>query len=89
MTAKPLTEYPAGSTVTVSEICGGCRARSRLLALGITPGCPVEVLSHGGGPVKIRVRGCDLVMGHGECEKVLALSGDGGCPIRQCVENNN
>lgn len=85
MTPKPLTDYPAGSTVTVSEICGGCKARSRMLALGLTPGCPVEILSDGGGPKRIRVRGCEVVMGHGECEKILALDGERGCPICKCV----
>jgi len=62
------------------DIEGGCSARARLLAMGLTPGCPVELMSDGCGPVKIKVRDSEVVLGQGLCDKVLVCESC-GCPI--------
>ncbi|MFH1915386.1 MAG: FeoA domain-containing protein [Pseudomonadota bacterium] len=69
---KPLTEYPAGTVVRVADIDGGRRARSRMLALGMTPGCPVEVLAGGPAGCRLRVRGSEVVLCCGLAGKILA-----------------
>jgi ferrous iron transport protein A len=70
---KPLTEYPAGTVVRVADIDGGRRARSRMLALGLTPGCPVEVLAGGPAGCRVRVRGSEVVLCCGLAGKILAV----------------
>ncbi len=89
---KPLTKFPTGSEVRIAGIDGGRGARSRMLALGLTPGCPATVL--GGGPTgcRVRVRGADLVLCCGLAEKILAVDADSNeippCPCchRQCAK---
>lgn len=71
MTPKPLNCFCKGSKLKVMDIAGGCGARSRLLALGLTPGCPVELLNDGCGPLKLKVRDAELVLGQGMCDKVM------------------
>jgi ferrous iron transport protein A len=73
---KPLTEYPAGTIVRVSDIDGGRRARSRMLALGLTPGCPVEILAGGPSGCRVRVRGAEVVLCCGLAGKILAVDKD-------------
>lgn len=76
MTSKPLTEYADGTVVRVADIDGGQQCRSRMLALGMTPGCPVEVVSGRGGGCTVRVRGSEVVLGCGLAEKILAVRDD-------------
>ncbi len=76
MTKKPLTEYPEGTIVRVADINGGQRARSRMLAMGMTPGCPVEVLSGGPTGCRVRVRGSEVVLCCGLAGKILAVEND-------------
>ncbi|MCJ2164966.1 FeoA family protein [Pseudodesulfovibrio sp. S3] len=73
MTQKPLTQYPTGSVVRIAGIDGGQKARSRMLAMGLTPGCPVEILSGGPTGCRIRVRGSDVVLCCGLAGKILAV----------------
>ncbi|ADU62217.1 MAG: ferrous iron transport protein A [Pseudodesulfovibrio sp.] len=73
---KPLTEYPAGTIVRVADIDGGRRARSRMLAMGLTPGCPVEILAGGPAGCRVRVRGCEVVLCCGLAGKILAVDKD-------------
>ena len=73
---KPLTEFPAGTTVRVADIDGGRRARSRMLAMGMTPGCPVEILGEGPAGCRIRVRGSEVVLCCGLAGKILAVDKD-------------
>lgn len=88
MTPKPLNCFCKGSTVRVMDIEGGCSARSRLLAMGLTPGCPVELMSDGCGPVRIKVRNSEVVLGQGLCDKVLVCESCGSpvCPEKGCKE---
>ena len=76
MTKKPLIEYPEGTIVRVADINGGQKARSRMLAMGMTPGCPVEVLSEGPTGCRVRVRGTEVVLCCGLAGKILAVEND-------------
>lgn len=76
MTSKPLTEYPEGTIVRVADIAGGQKARSRMLALGMTPGCPVKVLSESSSGCRVRVRGSEVVLCCGLAGKILAVEND-------------
>ncbi|MFW5836420.1 MAG: FeoA family protein [Desulfovibrionaceae bacterium] len=69
---KPLTEFPPGARAVISQLCAGHRGRCRVCALGLTPGTEVEIRSSGHGPLKIRVRGSDIVLGHQLASKILA-----------------
>lgn len=71
MTPYPLNHFPSGSKVAVSSLAGGRGARSRLYALGFTPGTEVLITSCGTGPVRLKIRGSDLSLGQGLAEKVL------------------
>ncbi|EGB14152.1 FeoA family protein [Pseudodesulfovibrio mercurii] len=70
---KPLTEFPTGSVVRISGIDGGRQARARMLAMGMTPGCPVTVLTGGPNGCRVRVRGSDVVLCCGLAGKILAV----------------
>ena len=90
MTKKPLTDYPAGTTVRVADIDGGQKARSRMLAMGMTPGCPVKVLDEGPTGCRVRVRGSEVVLCCGLAGKILAVEYDSNevppcscCPATQ------
>lgn len=76
MTKKPLTEYPEGTIVRVADIDGGQKARSRMLAMGMTPGCPVEILSEGPTGCRVRVRGSEVVLCCGLAGKIQAVEND-------------
>jgi len=76
MTKKPLTEYAEGTIVRVADIDGGQKARSRMLAMGMTPGCPVQVLSEGPTGCRVRVRGSEVVLCCGLAGKILAVEND-------------
>ncbi|QGY40581.1 ferrous iron transport protein A [Pseudodesulfovibrio cashew] len=76
MTQKPLTEYPEGAVVRIADINGGQRARARMLAMGMTPGCPVEVLSDGPSGRRVRVRGSEVVLCCGLAGKIMAVDND-------------
>ena len=76
MTKKPLTSFPEGTIVRVADIDGGQRARARMLAMGMTPGCPVEVLSGGPAGCRVRVRGSEVVLCCGLAGKILAVEND-------------
>jgi len=71
MTPYPLNHFPSGSKVAVAHLGGGRGARSRLYALGFTPGTKVLIISGGAGPLRIKIRGSDLSLGQGLAEKVL------------------
>jgi ferrous iron transport protein A len=73
---KPLSEYPAGTIVRVADIDGGRRARARMLAMGLTPGCPVEILAGGPAGFRVRVRGSEVVLCCGLAGKILAVDKD-------------
>ncbi len=59
-----LSQLPAGSRAEVRAISGHAMFRSRMLALGITPGSPVRVIRQMplGGPLEIEVRGTTVAL---------------------------
>jgi ferrous iron transport protein A len=73
---KPLTAFPSGSVVRIAGIDGGHQARARMLAMGMTPGCPVKVLAGGPTGFRVRVRGSEVVLCCGLAEKILAVEND-------------
>jgi len=85
MSAKPLNCFCKGAKVLVIDIKGGCHARSRLLAMGLTPGCPVEVLSDGQGPIRLKVRGSEIALGQGMCDKLMVCD---SCEQPTCPHKN-
>ncbi len=75
----PLTSAQPGQRVRVSSIDAGHGLRTRLCAMGLTPGLAAEVVSAGAGPVVLSVMGSRLVLGHGMAAKVHVK------PIAACV----
>lgn len=82
---KPLSEFPSGAIVRIVDIDGGRRARSRMLALGLTPGCPVTIRSGGRGGCRVLVRGAEVVLCCGMASKILAVDADSAeGPVCSC-----
>ena len=76
MIPKPITEFPCGSKVRIAAFDAGGKARCRICSLGLIPGTEVEVNCAGRGPLRIKVRGADMVLGTGMAEKILVYSAD-------------
>lgn len=75
--AKRLTEASAGERVRVEQLPRGEQAAVRLMAMGISKGVEMDVLSAGHGPMVVAVRGTRLALGCGEAEKILVRRADG------------
>jgi ferrous iron transport protein A len=74
----PLTAVPSKETATVHDLRGGACFRSRLAALGFTPGVAVTVLQNRRfGPMLVMVRDTRIALGRGEARKIL-VDVDGG-----------
>ena len=67
---RSLSACLRGETVTVAEVLGGHGLKHRLLAMGLTRGTAVTLLSSE-GPVVIEVRGARVALGRGEAAKVI------------------
>jgi ferrous iron transport protein A len=67
----PLTSVPVGQSVCVSRVDGGHGLRSRLCAMGLTPGTPVEVVADGGGPMVLSVLGSRVMIGRGMAARIM------------------
>lgn len=70
----PLSSAQSARSVRVAALEGGGEFRSRLLAMGITPGASIRVVSGGAGPVVVDVLGSRLVLGHGVASRVMVRS---------------
>ena len=88
-----LCDVPAGRSVKVKSLTAKGPMRSRLYALGFTPGTIVEVCpeSCGAGCRRVRVRECSLVLDQGlaeyiECIADAAALAEKGLPgaVRPC-----
>lgn len=75
---KPLCRFNKGELVKVEDLDGCPRAKSRLYAMGLTPGSVLEVVSSGLGPCRLKVRGSDVVLGRGLAHKIIA------CAMGEC-----
>ncbi len=69
--SKPIDQFPDGSTVRIIHLNAGKGALSKLCALGLVPGTIVRVFINGKGPLKLRFRDTDLVIGRKFAEKIL------------------
>jgi ferrous iron transport protein A len=70
--AVSLAELPTGTRAVVRALRGGQELMSRLTALGLVAGAPVEVLQNRGrGPLLVRVCDTRIALGRGEAVKVL------------------
>jgi ferrous iron transport protein A len=76
MSVFPLNHFPSGSKVTISSFLGGNGARSRLYAMGLTPGTTIRITSSGGGPCRMKVRDSELVLGQGLAAKIMAYQSE-------------
>ncbi len=67
-----LSELQAAVKAEVQEISGPSAFRSRMLALGITPRSPVQILRRMpmGGPIEIEVRGTRLALRIKDAEQI-------------------
>lgn len=73
---QPLTAYPSGSCVIITDLQAGARSRARLCALGLIPGTKIVVDSDGPGPCRVKVRDSDICLGQGLAEKIIATPTD-------------
>jgi len=68
----PLTAVRTRETATVHDLRGGSCFRSRLAALGFTPGVSVTVLQNRRfGPLLVMVRDTRIALGRGEARKII------------------
>jgi len=67
----PLIFLPQGSKATLSRISAGGRLKSRLAALGLTPGTELSVFQQNGGTLLISVRDSRLAIGYGVAQKIM------------------
>jgi len=59
-----------GNIVRIIGLDAGKGALSRLCALGLVPGTIVQVITNGKGPVKLRFRETEVVIGRKFAEKI-------------------
>ena len=85
MRRDTLLDMPAGRKVRVAAVTGDGATRSRLCALGVTPGISVEICPECGcrGARRVRVRNSSLVLGESlarciQCECCRADEPAGG-----------
>jgi len=72
-----LSELKTGESAVIHSLQGGHTLRSRLAALGFTPGAEIRVVQNmGRGPMIVRVRDTRIALGRGEAQKVL-IQGEG------------
>ena len=70
--AVSLAELPTGKRAVVRALRGGQELMSRLTAMGLVAGTPVEVLQNrGSGPLLVRVCDTRIALGRGEAVKIL------------------
>ena len=78
-----LYDVPAGSVVRVKALTARGSVRSRLYALGFTPGITVEVCPEacGEGGRRVRVRECSLVLDQGLAEHIECVADIPGATV--------
>ncbi|MFX1451832.1 MAG: DtxR family transcriptional regulator [Promethearchaeota archaeon] len=69
----PLTFLKKGDKARLVRIDGGYGITHRLSELGLCGNCMIEVLESSShiGPVKIKVRGSELMIGYGQAKRIL------------------
>ena len=70
-----LSDLRSGDRARVDTLFGGAGFRSRLAALGFTPGAEVRMLqNYGRGPVIVNIRDTRIALGRGEAKRVRVLA---------------
>ena len=70
-----LTTLHNGDSAIIEAVEAGRGLRSRLIALGLIPGTPVNIINIGGsGPVVLEVHDSRIVIGRGIAEKIEVKS---------------
>jgi len=74
---KPLDLIQPGKTVNVFKVaCAEC-LKKRMLELGLLEDDTVEVIKNEkSGPLIIKIKGCNMVLGRGICSKILVIDDD-------------
>jgi len=69
---RTLKDIKSGETVTVLKVHGEGQLRKRIMEMGITKGCKVEVIKVAplGDPIEITLRGYDLTIRKADAEFV-------------------
>ncbi|AFL94321.1 iron(II) transport system protein A [Thermococcus cleftensis] len=68
----PLNALRPGERGIVVNVLGGPAVRQRLVAMGLTPGAPVQIIeAHSYGPIIISVGGVRFAIGRGMAGKVM------------------
>jgi ferrous iron transport protein A len=67
----PLTAVNPGQEVTLIDIQGGRRLRSKLYSMGLIPGVKLTIVGNRGGPIMIAVNDTRLALGFGMARKIL------------------
>ncbi|MBN2700066.1 MAG: FeoA family protein [Methylohalobius sp. ZOD2] len=76
-----LEQLASGTRTVVSELRGGKDFISRLAGMGISIGCPIEVLQNpASGPLLVRVRDTRIALGRGEAAKISVRKPEGEPP---------
>jgi ferrous iron transport protein A len=70
--SKSIDKFSNGSTVRIIGLNAGKSALSRLCSLGLVQGTLVKVLTNGSGPVRLKFRDTEVVIGRNFAEKIIA-----------------
>lgn len=76
--AVPLVALAPGQTARLIRVDAARRLQRRLLALGLTPGTPLWLVSSVGGPVIVAVRATRLALGREIARRIWVVPEDRG-----------
>lgn len=67
-----LADLPIGGEGRVVRVAGGDEISARLLEMGLTPGCPVQILGAAplGDPIELAIRGYRLSVRRTEAARI-------------------
>ena len=72
---QSLCQLDSGWTAAVEALRGGHGFRSRLAALGFTPGARITMLQNvGHGPIIVTLRDTRIALGRAEANRILVVS---------------
>ena len=83
---KSLSEMQAGQTGTVISFTGDYDSRQRLLSLGISVGCNVEVLVRAPGRYMLAINEARIAVGDQAAEDILVAVEEGEDAVAQAVK---
>ncbi len=67
----PLALVSPGERVRIARVAGGEELNRQLMDLGLVLGAEAEVISSGGGPLVLAVKGSRVALGRGAAHKIL------------------